>query len=496
METLKREYQEIVEAPFQDALSGLFNHGFFQLILQREVKRAERYGGIFALLIINIDNFSEINRRLGSIKSDRLLKRLGQTLRENIRDVDIAARLAEDSFAILLCENDNASTPIPITRILKAINRHLEIGVTISAGAALYPSDARHPLPLIEKAKAALTQAKKMGKNRHIMAGSQKPQPEQRPATVLVVDDEPLNCKLLAATLKLDGFQVLTANGGEEALNIVAKNDIDLILLDIMMPGMNGYKVCQTLKNSEATRMIPIIMVTALDDLEAKVKAIDNGADDFLTKPPQNIELLARTRSLIRVKQLNENLTSIENVLFSFANAVESKDHYTQGHTSRVAALAEWLGKRLKRPQPELRSLVIGGALHDLGKIAIKDELLNKNGPLNDEEWQIMRQHPEMGEKIALPLHKSLGMSLDIIRHHHEKLDGSGYPDGLQDDEISIPARIMAIVDMYDALTTDRPYRKALSEEKAYAILLEDAENGKLDRHIVKEFINMIKERR
>lgn len=496
METLKKEYQEIVEAPFHDALTGLFNHGFFQLLIEREERRSARFGRPFALLIIDLDDLTKINHRLGSARGDRILKEVGEAIQKSIRDVDIAARYSEDSFAVLLCGSDSETTTIPVTRIFKEIGQHLDENVTISAGVALYPDDARHVQPLFDKANEALNQAKKTGKNQHVMAGSRKTGEAQRPATILVVDDEDLNCKLLAATLKIDGFQTLTATNGEEALHIVATHDVDLILLDIMMPDMNGYEVCQILKNSEATRMIPVIMVTALDDLEAKVKAIDAGADDFLTKPPVTVELLARTRSLIRVKHLNENLTSIENVLFSFANAVESKDHYTQGHISRVAALAEWLGKRLKRPPTELRSLLIGGALHDLGKISIKDEILNKKGALTAEEWEIMHQHPEMGEKIALPLQKSLGMSLDIIRHHHEKLDGSGYPDGLQGDEISTPARIMAIVDIYDALTTDRSYRQALANEKAFTILQEDAVNGKLDAAIVNEFITMVKERK
>ncbi len=496
MKNLEKEYQELVKAPFNDALTGLFNHGFFKLMLERELKRSQRYDTPFALMIVDLDNFSKINQSRGTIKSDLLLKEVGAAIKKSIRDVDVAARYTEDSFTILLCENDSSSAQIPIERIFKEVTDRIGTDVTISAGVSLYPDDARHIQTLVDKALEALSQAKIKGKNRYVMADSKKPRDDKAPATILVVDDEPLNCKLLAATLKVDGFQTAIATGGKEALHIIAKQDIDLVLLDIMMPDMDGYEVCQRLKSSEATRMIPIIMVTALDDLESKVKAIDAGADDFLTKPPENIELLARTRSLVRVKQLNENLTSIENVLFSFANAVESKDLYTQGHISRVATLSEWLGKRLKCSQPELRSLMIGGALHDLGKIAIKDEILNKEGPLNKDEWEVMRQHPIMGEKIALPLQKSLGMSLDIIRHHHEKLDGSGYPDGLQGDEISTPARIMATVDIYDALTTDRPYRRALSDEKAFSILLEDAENGKLDPQIVNEFIAMIKERK
>ena len=307
-----------------------------------------------------------------------------------------------------------------------------------------------------------------------------------------MVDDEPLNVKLLDALLRPLNYEVLKASNGEEALSIVKKVDLDLILLDIMMPGMDGYEVCRRLKGSEPTRLVPVIMVTALDDVESKIKGIEAGADDFLTKPPNKTELLARTRSLIKLKRLNSNLASIENVLFSLANTVEAKDTYTQGHVERVSNMAVSLGKKLGMTGRELEALRFGGVLHDIGKIAVPGKILNKPGPLDPDEWDVMKSHAYEGCKICLPLMKNLGPALEVIRHHHEKLDGSGYPDGLKGDEISVAARVMGVVDIYDALITDRPYRKGMSKEKALGILRQEADEGKLDKKVVEYLVELV----
>jgi putative two-component system response regulator len=264
------------------------------------------------------------------------------------------------------------------------------------------------------------------------------------------------------------------------------------MLLDIMMPGLDGYEVCKRIKARDSTRFVPIILITALDDLQAKVRGIEAGADDFLTKPANREELLARTRALVRVRELNRNLVSVENALFSLASAVEAKDNYTLGHTQRVANLAVALGKRLKLSEKEVFSLRLGGILHDVGKIGISEEILNKPGKLEDQEWEVMKNHPEIGYRICLPLKSTLGLALDVVRHHHEKLDGSSYPDGLKGDEVSLAARIMCVVDIYDALVTERPYRKAMPKKQALEILLEEVAAGKLDRRVVAELDDLV----
>ncbi len=494
-ERLKKLYCEEVEASCQDSLTGLFNRGFFHCTLEQEIKRFKRYGTTFALVFLDIDSFSALNRRLGYLHGDRLIKDIGTYILDNLRDVDVAARYNEDRFAMLLPETDSRSSEHPVQRILRDVEEKSGREVTVSAGIAACPEDGTRAPALLTKAFNALEKAKLQGKNRLVYASQETEDPPLRSPTILVVDDDKRNAKLFAAMLASENYTVATAYSGEEALSLVEKSRVDLILLDIMMPGMNGYEVCRLLKEEERTRLIPVVMVTALDDRDSKIKSIECGADEFLTKPPETVELLTRVRSLIRVKSLNDNLTSVENVLFSFANAVESKDGYTQSHVNRVSSLAEKLGRRLNLPSNDIKSLRIGGALHDLGKLAISDELLNKPGALSDEEWEEMRQHPIIGEKIAMPLKDILGLSLDIIRHHHEKLDGSGYPDGLKGDAISIPARIMAVVDIYDALVTDRSYRKGFPEEKAFAILHQEADEGKLDPGIVDALEEMIKEK-
>ena len=216
------------------------------------------------------------------------------------------------------------------------------------------------------------------------------------------------------------------------------------------------------------------------------------GADDFITKPPNKMELLARTKSLINLKKLNDNLASIEYVLFSLAKTVEAKDEYTQGHVERVSKLAITLGKKMGLSEEEMEALRYGGILHDIGKIGIPGNILNKPGPLSPEEWEVMKNHPVAGYNICLPLKKNLGYALEVIRHHHEKLDGSGYPDGIKDEEISTAARIMAVVDIYDALVTDRPYRNGMPLEKAAEILKQDADNEKLDPLVVDYLLEVV----
>lgn len=492
MEELRRLYRQETGVDVVDSLTGLFNHGFFHIYFDECLKQSREAETPVSLALINIELFSNYNSRNGYIEGDKLLREMAQALKDAIRLEDFASRIQTDNFAVLF---DNADSGVALQAANRIRHRLLDAfgeKVALAIGVATHPQDGNSRQALLSAAGQALQEARIRGQNQvmpfQLMAdnvGGEAPQ-------VLIVDDDETNAKLLETMIAPLKFTVHQASDGVQALHIVEKNDIDLVLLDIMMPGMSGFEVCRRLKSSENTRQIPVILITALDDMDARLKGIDAGADDFLSKPANMQELQARAKSLVRVRGLNRDYANIEYVLFSLANAVEAKDSSTQGHTERVANLATALGEKMGLSGRELSALRLGGILHDIGKIGISEEILNKPGLLTDDEWEQMKRHAEIGYQICLPLAKSLGGALDIIRHHHEKLDGDSYPDGLRAAEITMGARIMAVVDIYDALITDRPYRRALTTDRAVEILREESAAGKLDEEVVELLISSV----
>jgi len=311
---------------------------------------------------------------------------------------------------------------------------------------------------------------------------------------ILVVDDHQDNAYLLSELLKSRGYEVAIASNAREADFYVHSSPPDLVLLDVIMPDKNGYELCREWKNNPETRLIPVIMITGLSDREDRIRGIEVGADDFLSKPLFPEELFARVKSLIKLKEFTDELDNAEAVLCSLGRSVESRDPYTEGHCERLSRYASELGAFLRLEEDEIIALKRGGFLHDLGKVAIPDSILKKHGTLTEDEWMLMRQHPEIGENICRPLH-SLRLVLPIIRHHHEHWDGSGYPDRLSGEEIPLLARILQVVDVYDALRTERPYKPARSHEDAYEVMIAEAEAGLWDRRLVEEFFAMLTRR-
>ena len=312
---------------------------------------------------------------------------------------------------------------------------------------------------------------------------------------ILAVDDSPLDLQILEDQLKSEGYLVSSARDGEEALAKVASEPPDLILLDVIMPKLDGYEVCRRLKSDGRTILIPVVMVTSLQATQERIKGIEAGADEFLSKPFNRQELMTRVRSLLKLKRHTDELESAETVLFSLALSVEAKDPYTEGHCERLARFSVALGRRLDLSPEYLKALHRGGILHDVGKIGIPDAILLKPESLTDAERIVIQTHPVIGERICAPL-KSLRLVLPIIRHHHERRDGSGYPDGLAGDAIPLTARVMQVVDLYDAITTQRPYKPAYSPEQAFAILREETAKGWCDARLVEDFITLISENR
>lgn len=310
--------------------------------------------------------------------------------------------------------------------------------------------------------------------------------------TVLVVDDNETNVELICMHLKPFQYQITKAYDGEQALEIVENNPPDLILLDLMMPKMSGYEVCEKLKKNPKTAFIPIIIVTALRELDDKIKAIEFGADDFLIKPFNKLELTTRIKSLLRVKQLYDELDHSEAVVFALAEALEAKDIYTRGHSERVAKYSVILGNAMGLTSQEIEDLRRGSLLHDIGKIGVQEAVLNKVEKLTQEEMAHIRTHPARGYEICKSL-KSFKNILPIIRSHHERIDGKGHPDGLTGNQIPLSAKICSITDAFDAMTSNRPYRKGISPLQAANIFEREMHSGQWDPEVLQVFINLIR---
>lgn len=317
----------------------------------------------------------------------------------------------------------------------------------------------------------------------------------RRSPRILVVDDNRNNALLMSELLSSRGYEVATVAHAWDAEAEIRRQAPDLILLDVVMPGKSGYELCRELKDDAATRLIPVVMVTGLSDRQDRLRGIESGADDFLNKPIFPEELFARVRSLLKLKEFTDELETAESVLCTLGRSVESRDPYTEGHCERLAQHASDLGRHLGLDDESLVALRRGGYLHDLGKIAVPDEILKKGSDLTEAEWAIMKQHPITGENICKPL-RTLRLVLPIIRHHHEHSDGSGYPDGLRHGEIQLLPRVLQVVDVYDALRTARPYKPALSHEQAAITMREEAHHGLWDGELVAEFFSMLDKKR
>ncbi len=311
---------------------------------------------------------------------------------------------------------------------------------------------------------------------------------------ILVVDDNPDTMILMQELLSRRGYEVIAVPDAARAEREIHSQAPDLILSDVIMPGKSGYELCREVKDNPETRLIPFVLITGLSDREDRLRGIESGADDFLNKPIFAEELFARVKSLIKLKEFTDELETAESVLCTLGRSVESRDPYTEGHCERLAQNASALGTHLKLDEDSITALRRGGYLHDLGKIAVPDEILKKGSNLSSAEWEIMKLHPITGENICRPL-KSLRLVLPIIRSHHEHSDGSGYPDGLQRNEIPLLPRILQVVDVYDALRTVRPYKPALTHDQAAVTMRDEAKGGLWDQELVAEFFSMLEKR-
>ncbi len=315
--------------------------------------------------------------------------------------------------------------------------------------------------------------------------------PEKKPK-ILIVDDNPTNVELLLAQLKAYPYELLTAYEGETALKKIEEDPPDLILLDLMMPRLSGFEVCKKIKSEKKTQFIPVIVITALKELDDKLRAIEMGADDFLMKPFNKVELVTRVRSLLKLKELYDDVDQGETIIFTLAEMLEAKDVYTRGHSERVAKYSVLLAKQIGLSESDQELIRRGALLHDVGKIGVREMILNKPEKLSQEELAHIRSHPARGCEICRSL-KSLSPVLPIIRHHHERVDGMGYPDGVSGADLTIGPRLVSVADAFDAMTSNRPYRKGVPPDEALKIFEREKSSGQWDPELVDHFITVIK---
>jgi len=309
--------------------------------------------------------------------------------------------------------------------------------------------------------------------------------------TVLVIDDQPQSLEAMREALFPLGFEVWQALDGETGFLLARERQPDVILLDVMMPGIDGYEVCRRLKADEETRLLPVVFFTGLDSRQARLRGLEVGATDFLSKPFDLVELEVRVRNLVHFRRLTQDLDDAEKMLFAVARAIEARDEGTGEHCDRLSQLAAHLGEHVGMDPEAVKALRRAGYLHDIGKIAVPDAVLLKPGRLNEAEWHVMKTHVEIGVKICAPL-RTLRPVLPIIRHHHEHGDGTGYPDALKNDAIPLLARVFQVVDVFDALTNERPYRKALPVAEALAVQRNETSRGWWDKEIFEAFSAMV----
>ncbi|MEM8778772.1 MAG: HD domain-containing phosphohydrolase [Cyanobacteria bacterium P01_G01_bin.49] len=313
------------------------------------------------------------------------------------------------------------------------------------------------------------------------------------PAKILVVDDHPFSLVMAVDLLSAEGYNVIDHDGVTDVLSIVLTTSPDLILMDVKMPNYSGFDVCQQLKQNKQTRSIPIILMSVANDNESRLKSQEVTADAFMSKPLERMMLLPEVELLIQRKRLYEWLEQMQQVLFLISKAIDKR--YSPEGTSNVRfdKLAQKFGDYLDLNPVEINDLILASHLHDIGTVAIPDAVMLKQGTLDDKERELIEQHVLIGEEICRPMQNRRSIA-QIIRHHHERWDGSGYPDGLAGENIPKLAQVFQIIDIYEALTSQRPYKQACSPSEALQIISEEAKKGWRNVELVKKFVVFIEE--
>ena len=315
--------------------------------------------------------------------------------------------------------------------------------------------------------------------------------PPLQQGCVLVVDDDEHIRALIVRLLKPMGHFVIEAGSAEEAHEKLAAVSPDLVLLDMQLPGRSGHEVLAEIRSEPKTRLVPVVMITGAATHDTKLKAIQAGVTDFIAKPFSPEELAARVRALLELKFVTDALEDAEQVIIALARTIDARDKYTYGHSARVSLYAGLLGERIGLEDRALATVKRGGLFHDFGKIAVRDAVLLKPAKLTIEEYGEIQRHPRDGRDLLRNM-KTLSHAMAVVYHHHERMDGSGYPEGLSGEAIPITARVTTIADVFDALTTARVYRGALSREEALGIMAGEVRKGWWDRRLLDEFLAVL----
>jgi putative two-component system response regulator len=315
--------------------------------------------------------------------------------------------------------------------------------------------------------------------------------PGDKPARLLIVDDEPQVASLLRRFVSQEGYDVSVAHNGDSAVEWLDDNCPDVAVFDIKMPGVTGIDLCRKLKADRATRLIPVVIITGHATVEEQLEAVDAGADDVISKPVNSEQFRIRLRSLVRMKRYTDDLESAGAVMMTLAMMIESRDGSAEGHCHRIANHAVSLGRQVGLHGEALQTLRRGGFLHDIGMLAIPDRVLNKPGSLEPEEYALVQSHTVIGESLISGL-RSLQAVRPIVRHHHERLDGSGYPDGLRGDEVPLAAQIVGLVDAYESMTFTKAYQTSLPQEQALHNLRGQAARGWRHPDLVEMFADVL----
>lgn len=308
-----------------------------------------------------------------------------------------------------------------------------------------------------------------------------------------MVDSDPVGRLLLRGVLKVARYRILEASDVLEAIAILRNEKVDLVITDLVLRDLSGLDLCRKLRAERSTRLIPILVVTSVQTIESEIAGLESGANEFLVKPLSPLALRTRIRSMLRTKHVIDSLDEAESILFALARIVDTRDSDTGDHCERLAEQSVLIGTAMGLPPEDLATLRQGGYLHDIGKVATPDSILLKPGPLNDEEWAIMRQHTTIGESICQPM-RSLRPVLPIIRHHHERWDGSGYPDRLCGEEMPILARILQLADIYDAIISRRSYKPAFGADDALELMRQEVDRGWRDPALFDVFRGVVEQ--